>query len=212
MNVRPPHPNPLTGRAAAPSYHVDLDQAHAVARAFSEGPRHTSDVVVRRAYEQLSEQADRWYRALTDDHVRPGVRVVHTRCPDPYATGEELAARVASEGVLELCPAAYQPVDHHPLLDTTPGGAYDRFRAVHDLFSHAHCGFGFDRDGEFSAWMLEDGLYVGLARWALATELHAEHSVLWTTGIRAEHKATLLPAGLLPRSRRRATVVQATAP
>ena len=47
-------------------------------------------------------------------------------------------------------------------------------------------------------------MYTGLARWALATELHAEHSVLWTTGRRAEHKATLLSPGLLRASRRRA--------
>jgi hypothetical protein len=46
-------------------------------------------------------------------------------------------------------------------------------------------------------------MYTGLARWALATELHAEHSVLWTTGTLAEHKATLLPPNLVRASRRR---------
>ena len=45
-------------------------------------------------------------------------------------------------------------------------------------------------------------MYTGLARWALATELHAEHSVLWTTGTLAAHKATLLPADLVQASRR----------
>jgi hypothetical protein len=47
-------------------------------------------------------------------------------------------------------------------------------------------------------------MYTGLARWALATELHAEHSVLWTTGDVAEHKAVLLQPRLLRSSRRRA--------
>jgi hypothetical protein len=47
-------------------------------------------------------------------------------------------------------------------------------------------------------------MYTGLARWALATELHAEHSVLWTTGTVAEHKAVLLPPTLLRDSRGRA--------
>jgi hypothetical protein len=84
--------------------------------------------------------------------------------------------------------------------------SYDRFRAVHDLISHAHLGYGFDRHGEFSAWIAEDRLYTGLARWALATELHGEHSVLWTTGSRAEHRAVLLPPGLLRASLRRATI------
>jgi hypothetical protein len=96
--------------------------------------------------------------------------------------------------------------DHHrrhPLLDNSIGGTYDRLRAVHDLVSHASCGFGFDRQGEFSGWLVEDQMYTGLARRALATELHAEHSVLWTSGEPAEHKAMLLHPDLLRAARRR---------
>jgi hypothetical protein len=40
-------------------------------------------------------------------------------------------------------------------------------------------------------------MYTGLARWALATQLHGEHSVLWTFGEFADHKAILLEPGLL---------------
>ena len=47
-------------------------------------------------------------------------------------------------------------------------------------------------------------MYTGLARWALATELHGEHSVRWTTGNLADHKAILLEPRLLDASRRRA--------
>jgi hypothetical protein len=39
-----------------------------------------------------------------------------------------------------------------------------------------------------------------LAGWALATELHGQHSVLWTTGELAEPKAILLAPRLLRRS------------
>ena len=46
-------------------------------------------------------------------------------------------------------------------------------------------------------------MYEGPARWALATELHAEHSVRWTTGEVAEHKATLLPPWVVHVSRQR---------
>jgi hypothetical protein len=49
--------------------------------------------------------------------------------------------------VLELCPARLDRYRRHPLLDTSVGGAYDRFRAVHDLISHAWLGYGFDRHG-----------------------------------------------------------------
>jgi hypothetical protein len=45
-------------------------------------------------------------------------------------------------------------------------------------------------------------MYHGWARWALATQLHGEHSVLWTTGVVPEHKAVLLPRCLLRASDR----------
>jgi hypothetical protein len=127
---------------------------------------------------------------------------VFTRCPEPYASGQELSTRVRSDRVLELCPTQFDRDHRHPLLDVSIGGAYDRFRAVHDIVSHARLGFGFDRHGEFSAWLAEDRMYSGLARWALATELHAKHSVFWTTGTPATHKATLLPPDLVRASLR----------
>ncbi len=154
---------------------------------------------MRTAYADLGRQAERWFARLTGDGARTPICVVPTRCPEPYTTGEELAARVRADRVLELCPLRYDRDHAHPFLAPT---TYDRFRAVHDLVSHARLGYGFDRDGEFSAWIAEDRMYTGLARWALATELHAEHSVLWTTGRRAEHKATLLPLALVRASRR----------
>src|SRR5690606_33268503 len=66
--------------------------------------------------------------------------------------------------------------------------------------SHAGLGHEFDRDGEYSAWLAESRLYSGMARWALATELHAQHSALWATGSLAERKAVLLPLDLLAAS------------
>src|SRR5262249_37447158 len=93
----------------------------------------------------------------------------------------------------------------HPLLDSSIGGTHDRLRAVHDIVSHGWRRYGFDRDGEFAAWILEDRMYSGLARWALATELHAQHSVRWTTGHLAHHKAALPHARLLRAPRARGT-------
>jgi hypothetical protein len=49
---------------------------------------------------------------------------------------------------------------------------------VHDIVSHGWLGHEFDADGEFSAWLAEDRMYTGLARWALATELHGDKAVL----------------------------------
>jgi hypothetical protein len=75
-------------------------------------------------------------------------------------------------------------------------------RALHDLVGHVIPGFGFDRDGELSAWHVQDRLHHGPARWALATELHAHHSVLWTTGHLAEPTPLLLDPRLLAPSLR----------
>ncbi len=181
---------------------IDRPQATAVAQAFLDAPRGGLDPMVRAAYTELGRQADRWFQRLTGaDAARP-IRVVFTRCAEPYSSGQELSSRVRAERVLELRPAHYDSERLHPVLDSDVGGTYDRLRAVHDLISHACFGFGFDRHGEFSAWLAEDRLYHGSARWALATELHAEHSVLWTTGQPAEHKATLLPCALLRASKR----------
>jgi hypothetical protein len=66
---------------------------------------------------------------------------------------------------------------------------------VHDFVGHVATGFGFDKDGEYSAWLIQRASYTGLARWAARTELHAEISALWTTGQVADHKAVLLDRG-----------------
>jgi hypothetical protein len=75
-------------------------------------------------------------------------------------------------------------------------------RAVHDLLSHVWFGHEFDQDGEYSAWLAEDRLcYMGLARWALAAELHGENSVQWALGTEPDHKAVLLDPALVQASR-----------
>ena len=103
--------------------------------------------------------------------------------------------------MLEITTSARERDRRHPLLGCDRGGTYDRFRAVHDIVGHVEPCLGFDRDGEFAAWLTQERLYDGLARWALATELHAEHSVRWTTGTLSDHKATLLDRELLNKVR-----------
>jgi len=69
------------------------------------------------------------------------------------------------------------PADRaHLLLSGEIGGGYYRFRAAHDLLGHVATGYRFDRDGEYSAWLVQRTLYTGLARWAAATELHGHIS------------------------------------
>jgi hypothetical protein len=183
---------------------VDPRLAREVAAAFVAARSTRRDPVVCAAYGQLEQQSDHAFVALTRSRSRPrrGVRVAFTACHMPYASDEEMVAAVRTERLLEVTSAATERDRHHPLMGCEVGGAYDRFRAVHDIVGHVRPGLGFDRDGEFAAWLVQERLYRGLARWALATELHAEHSVRWTTGVLSEHKATLLDRDLLDRSRR----------
>jgi len=181
---------------------VDQELAREAADVFLTAHSAARDVTVLTAYRQLEHQSDDALARVTGSHP---FRVVFTECLSPYASDHEMIGAVRQSGVLEITCAAGEPDRRHPLMGCEPGGAYDRFRALHDLVGHVLPGFGFDRDGEFAAWVTQDLLYTGLAGWALATELHAEHSVRWTTGDMCDHKATLLPRHLVFRARRGAT-------
>ena len=157
--------------------------------------RTSADRLVALAYQQLERQTDRQFAMLTDPQGPYRITVVGTRETIPYRDAGELIASVLAARTLEVTAS---PADRaHPLLGAEVGGAYSRFRAVHDLVGHVATGYGFDQDGEYSAWLVQRSLYTGHARWAAATELHGEVSALWTTGQFAEHKALLLDPLLL---------------
>jgi hypothetical protein len=181
---------------------VDAASAHHVAAAFCQAPSAPHDPVVRAAYTALGEQAQRWFAHLTGPASEVPVRVEFTRNPEPYADAAELTDSVRTKGLLEVGSVSFDNDRRHPLLDHSPGGAHDQLRAVHDIVSHGLLGHDFGRDGEFSAWLVESQIYGGLARWALATELHAHHSVRWTTGTVAPYKAVLLPLSVVKASAR----------
>jgi hypothetical protein len=177
---------------APPTRRVDELAARRVAAAYLAGDGVSSGPLVRRAYVELATQADALLAAVVR---RTGVRLAWTRVETPYAHDDELIASVRTTGVLEV--PGIDPDRAHPVLGGATGGRYDRLRALHDLVGHVLPGFGFDRDGELSAWHAQDRLHLGLARWALATELHAHHSVLWTTGHLAQPRPLLLDPRLL---------------
>jgi hypothetical protein len=182
---------------------VDPDIASEVAARFQAARNELTDTTVCAAYDQLEQQSNAIFAQLTDpDHpTNHGLRVEFTCCESPYESDDELIGAVRANGVLEITTSARERDRRHPLMGCDFGGSYDRFRAVHDIVGHVVPRFGFDRDGELAAWLTQERLFKGLARWALATELHAEHSVRWTTGTLSEHKATLIDRDLLNRIR-----------
>jgi hypothetical protein len=153
---------------------------------------HHHDAEVIEAYRQLQRETDRLYTVLTRDAGAKAVRVVFTLCPRPYEGDEELIRAVRGSGVLEITSAVAVGERLHPLLGCEFGGAFDRFRAVHDLIGHAGCGYGFDLDDECAAWSTQDRLHSGLARFALATELYGVNAARSIVGEPPELRALLL--------------------
>ena len=186
-------------RLEAPLRRVDPGAARDIAQWFLDAPARSGERLVTAAYRELQEQTDRQFAELTRPDRPFGYTVAWTREPVPYSTATELIEAVRVSGVLEVTAARVDRHRPHPALDCAVGGPYDRLRAVHDIVGHVMTGYGFDRDGEYSAWHLQRNLYTGLARWAAATELHGEISALWATGRFAEHKAMLLDPHLLRR-------------
>ena len=179
---------------------VSPTAAREVAAAHVDAPR-IGDSLARAAYEQLVRESDLLFRHLTTPE-RPGrVRVLFTTSATPYASAAELITSVRRDRVLEVSTVACERDRAHPVMGCDLGGAYDRFRVVHDVLGHGRLQVGFDRDGEFAAWRFQERFHTHLARRALATELHGEHSVRWTTGGLPEHKAFLLDERVVQRSR-----------
>ena len=150
------------------------------------------DAQVIEAYRQLQAETDHIFTLLTRDSRYGAVRVVFTRCAQPYESDEELILAVRANGTLEITSAAAAGERLHPLFDCEIGGAFDRFRAVHDLIGHAWCGYGFDLDDECAAWSAQDRLHRGLARFALATELYGVNAARAIVGDAPDLKALLL--------------------
>jgi hypothetical protein len=161
-----------------------------------------ADVVVVAAYQRLQAETDWLFQAVTRTPAPGAVRIVFTHCLDPYESDTELIGAVRSSRILEITTAATSRERIHPLLGCEQGGAFDRFRAIHDLIGHARTGLGFDLHDELAAWRIQDRLHSALARGALATELLAVNSARSIIGHTPGQKATLLDPGLLYRAYR----------
>jgi hypothetical protein len=190
------------GRASMNGYEVSLAvnpiAAAEVAAAHQGAPRMGGPFALG-AYCQLSRESDRLFKRVTE--ARRPVRIFFTMSTRPYCDADELITSIRRDRVLEVTTVARERDRLHPVMGCEVGGAYDRFRAVHEVLGHGYLDVGFDRDGEHAAWIFQERFHSPLARQALATELHGEHSVRWTTGDLPEHKATVLDEQLIGRSR-----------
>jgi hypothetical protein len=176
----------------------DPAAAAGVAAAHEDAPA-VGGAFTHAAYAQLILESQEWFRRITSGRSR--VRVRFSMCQRPYAGATELIASIRRDRFLEVASAASDRGRRHPLMGSEIGGVYDRFRAVHDVIGHGVLGVGFDRDDEYAAWRWQERCHSPLARRALATELHGEHSVRWLTGELPDHKGVVLDESVVNASR-----------
>jgi hypothetical protein len=182
------------------NYGVDRSIVASVGTQYLKARNTPRDARVVAAYTQLQLEIDRLFNDLVCADQPWAVRVEFTRSHQPYATDRELIAAVAAHETLEITSAAAFSGRLHPLLSCEIGGEFDRFRAIHDLIGHGWQGMGFDIYGECAAWLAQDRLHSGLARWALATEIWGVNSARWISGEAPELKAILLDLDTLTTS------------
>jgi hypothetical protein len=145
------------------------------------------------AYCQLQAETDEIFDTITRHASPNAVQVRFTRCLQPYQSDEELIAAVRAQKILEITSVAASGERRlHPLLDCEFGGAFDRFRATHDVIGHAWCGYGFGLADECAAWACQNQFHGKVARLALATELFAVNAARNLLGSAPELK------GLIP--------------
>jgi hypothetical protein len=178
-----------------------LDLATEIGESYLRAESAADKALVVSAYEQLQAETDALFAMIVGSHLADPLRVVFTRCREPYGSDAELIAAVRASRVLEITTAAASASRLHPALGCEYGGPFDRFRAVHDAIGHAKAGFGFDLGAEIAAWQIQDRLHGALAGWALATELLAVNCARSIIDEAPEHTAMLLEPGLLERVR-----------
>jgi hypothetical protein len=182
------------------SVRVDETVAREVAATYADAADRR-DAATIAAFAQLVTETDELFRSITRPDRPNALQVFFTTYENPYRDAAELITSVREFRMLEVTTVAGDADRRHPLMSNDRGGDYDRFRAVHDALGHARLQLGFDRDGEYAVWLAQERFHSRLARRALGTELHGQHSVRWTTGEIAAPKAMLLEERLLCRAR-----------
>lgn len=156
----------------------NLAEGEAVARYFETAKDQSDDPRVQQAYQDFKDQSQKQWDYMTKPESEGGMGVNVTFAP--YSAGDPYPSAEAQRNDLEE--------NHHITIQSGLGGAhdltmstpeYDRFRAVHDVFGHAGVGGGFDRHGEYEAWLMHAAMYTGLGQQAMSTEYHGVNSALW---------------------------------
>lgn len=175
-------------------------KAEVVAKFFEQTPDQSDDPQVQAAFYEFKRQNEEMWNFMTRPESEGGLGIKITFTP--YDAGDPYPSATAQAEDLR--------VNHHMTTQSGLGGPhqatmtideYNRFRAVHDVFGHAAIGGGFDRHGEYQAYLSHSSMYTGDGRRAMASEYHGVNTALWAgaPGSAAEWgKSILLPEPLIP--------------
>ncbi len=189
-------PNP---QVDVSSVKAPLESSEAVAKAFDLTPDQSKDPVVQTAFDDFKRQNAEMFDFITKPVEQGGlgitVEVSHSK--DPYPSAQAQADDLKD--------------NHHFFIESGLGGQhqatmtteeYDQFRAVHDIFGHAGIGGGFDRHGEYEAWLEHMSMYTPPGQYAMSSEYRGVNSAAWASGIMGMEspgtgKSVLLPKELI---------------
>lgn len=185
---------------------ADLSKAKKITAALETTDRDPNNSRYRAAYDDFKLQTDEMWDLLTNK-LGVQVEVWDERTEgrdDPYETAEAQALDLIQNHHIYVNRGEFF-IGNDPLSPTgtkhpfMTGPEYFRFRAVHDAFGHAGVGGGFDRHGEYEAWMHHSSMYTGEGQKAMSTEYHGVNSWLWDKGypLPEEHWGVLLPDDLI---------------
>lgn len=189
---------------------ASYEKAQRVMEAIQKTPRDDNNPQYKAAYEDFKAQTTEMWSLLTKPKEEGGMGIKveewdeRTRGSDnPYATSAAQSADVASghlymnRGEFFIGHNESSPTGtDHPFMT---GNDYFKFRAVHDVFGHVAHGTGFDRHGEYLAWMSHNSMYTGEGRKAMSTEYHAVNTHLYMTGkpLPKNRWGTILPDSVI---------------
>lgn len=175
-----------------------LDKGEEVALTFEQTPDESNDPRVQAAFDDFKRQNEEMYAFVTRPESAGGCGVTVDFAPnsagDPYPSAAAQADDLRDNQHITI--QSGLGGEHTATMTTAE---YDRFRAVHDVFGHAAVGGGFDRHGEYEAYLQHRSMYTGSGAIAMASEYHGINTALWAgaPGTPGTGKSILLPDDLV---------------
>jgi hypothetical protein len=165
--------NSLPSHGYAP---LHTDTSRKIADEYDKMPHQPNHPAVKEAYHHLVKEVGQQYDHATK---QMGMKFEPWKGKgEPYKNSEEMRKDVTENHHLNFFTGGDMPKDH-PLAGVDPKTGLshnDKFRAIHDLFGHAHGGFEFGPRGEENAWIDHRKMFSDKAIPALTSETRGQNS------------------------------------